>query len=163
MYRIGNGYDVHAFTTGDAICLGGVTIPHSKGLKAHSDGDVLLHALIDALLGSVAMGDIGQLFPDNDPQYENIDSRVLLQQVYKQIQERNYKLVNCDCTIVAQRPKMAPHIAAMRANIAQDLRVREDAVSVKATTSEQLGFTGREEGIAVYAVVLLEQSEPNSR
>ncbi|MEH6457207.1 MAG: 2-C-methyl-D-erythritol 2,4-cyclodiphosphate synthase [Cocleimonas sp.] len=163
MIRIGNGYDVHAFTEGDFITLGGVEISYDKAFLAHSDGDVLIHALVDALAGALALGDIGQFFPDNDPKYENIDSRILLRHVYSLITEKQYRLVNCDCTIVAQNPKMAPHIEAMRKNLATDLKSQESQISVKATTTEKLGFTGREEGISVYAVVLLENFERESK
>ncbi|WP_231756861.1 2-C-methyl-D-erythritol 2,4-cyclodiphosphate synthase [Microbulbifer elongatus] len=154
--RIGQGIDVHAFGPGDHIVLGGVTIPHEQGLVAHSDGDVLLHALADALLGALALGDIGQHFPDTDDAYAGADSRVLLRHVISLIEQQGYRLVNADATLIAQAPKMAPHIDAMRANIAEDCQVSADAVSVKATTSEKLGFTGRKEGIAAQAVVLLE-------
>jgi len=157
MIRIGNGYDVHAFTTGDYLTLGGVKVPHNKGFLAHSDGDVLIHALVDALAGALALGDIGQFFPDDDPQYENIDSRILLKQVYSSIQAHNYELLNCDCTIVAQAPKMMPHLDSMRKNIADDLASELNQISIKATTTEKLGFEGRQEGIAVYAVVLLQK------
>ena len=157
MIRIGNGYDVHAFKDGDYITLGGVKIPHDKAFLAHSDGDVLIHSLVDALAGALALGDIGQFFPDNDPKYENINSRILLRHVYASIIEKHYRLVNCDCTIVAQNPKMAPHIKMMRENLADDLRSENSQVSVKATTTEALGFAGREEGIAVYATVLIEK------
>lgn len=157
--RIGNGYDVHAFTEGDHIVLGGVKIQHTHGLLAHSDGDVLIHALCDALLGALSLGDIGQHFPDNDTDFKNIDSRVLLKSVYKLIVSKFYKLSNCDCTIVAQSPKMSPYIMAMRQLIAEDLDVSLDQVSIKATTTEKLGFTGREEGIAVYATTLLQKFE----
>jgi len=162
MIRIGNGYDVHAFTEGDFITLGGVKIEHTKAFLAHSDGDVLIHALVDALVGALALGDIGQFFPDNDPKYENIDSRILLRHVYSTVLSKNYRLVNCDCTIVAQNPKMAPYIEAMRENLSADLKSRKHQISVKATTTEKLGFTGKEEGIAVYAVVLLEKYERDS-
>ncbi len=161
MLRIGNGYDVHAFTEGDYITLGGVKIAYDKAFLAHSDGDVLIHALVDALAGALALGDIGQFFPDNDPKYENIDSRILLRHVYSLITDKSYRLVNCDCTIVAQNPKMSPHIEMMRENLTADLSSKIDQVSVKATTTEKLGFTGKEEGIAVYAVVLLERFEKN--
>ncbi|MCQ3830932.1 2-C-methyl-D-erythritol 2,4-cyclodiphosphate synthase [Microbulbifer elongatus] len=154
--RIGQGIDVHAFGPGGHVVLGGVTIPHDKGLVAHSDGDVLLHALADALLGALALGDIGKHFPDTDDAYSGADSRVLLRHVISLIQQKGYRLVNADATLIAQAPKMAPHIDAMRANIAEDCQVSADAVSVKATTSEKLGFTGRKEGIAAQAVVLLE-------
>ena len=153
--RIGQGFDVHAFGPGDHVMLGGVRIPHSHGLKAHSDGDVALHALADALLGALALGDIGHFFPDNDPQWAGADSALLLQAVYRQVRERGYRLGNADITIIAQRPKIAPHIAPMRNRIAALLESDIDTVSVKATTTEKLGFTGREEGIAVTAVVLL--------
>ena len=157
MIRIGNGYDVHAFTEGDYITLGGVKIDHNRAFLAHSDGDVLIHALIDALSGALALGDIGQFFPDNDPKYKNIDSRILLKKVYSVIVKEEYKLINCDCTIVAENPQMAPHIQSMRKNLAEDLKTQISNVSVKATTTEKLGFVGMEQGIAVYAVVLLEK------
>lgn len=153
--RIGQGFDVHAFGEGDKIVIGGVIIPHSRGLIAHSDGDVLLHALCDALLGAAALGDIGRHFPDNDPQYRNADSRALLRMVYAQVKNKGFKLVNADMTIIAQKPKMAPHIRAMREKIAEDLEVSVEVINVKATTTETLGFTGREEGIAALATVLL--------
>ncbi|BBT18347.1 MULTISPECIES: 2-C-methyl-D-erythritol 2,4-cyclodiphosphate synthase [Pseudomonadaceae] len=153
--RIGHGYDVHRFGDGDHITLGGVRIPHRFGLVAHSDGDVVLHALSDALLGAAALGDIGKHFPDTDPQFKGADSRVLLRHVLAQVKGKGWKVGNVDATIVAQAPKMAPHIEAMRAAIAADLEVGIDQVNVKATTTEKLGFTGREEGIAVHAVALL--------
>lgn len=153
--RIGQGFDVHAFGEGDKIVIGGVVIPHSRGLIAHSDGDVLLHALCDALLGAAALGDIGRHFPDNDPQYRNADSRALLRMTYAQVKNTGFKLTNADMTVIAQRPKMAPHIRAMREKIAEDLEVSVDVINVKATTTETLGFTGREEGIAALASVLL--------
>ncbi len=156
MIRIGNGYDVHAFTNGDFITLGGVKIPHDKALLAHSDGDVLIHALCDALLGALALGDIGKHFPDNDPEFSNIDSRILLQRVNEKITAQNYQLVNCDCTIVAQAPKMLSYIDQMRNNLADDLDTSINNISVKATTTEKLGFEGTEQGIGVHAVVLLE-------
>lgn len=155
--RIGQGYDVHAFGTGDKIVIGGVIIPHTKGLIAHSDGDVLLHALADALLGAVALGDIGKHFPDTDMQYKNADSRALLRMVYAKINQKGWKLTNTDMTIVAQAPRMATYIPRMVENIASDLRADISQVNVKATTTERLGFAGREEGIACYAVVLLEK------
>lgn len=155
--RIGNGFDVHAFTKGDHIVLGGVTIPHHQALKAHSDGDVLLHAICDALLGALALGDIGQHFPDTAKQYENIDSCILLQQVYSLICKKGYYLQNIDCIIVAQSPKMMPHIDAMRKNIAKNVNVAIDQVSVKATTTEHLGFEGREEGISAHVVLILSE------
>ena len=159
MIRIGNGYDVHAYTEGDHITLGGVRIPHTKAFLAHSDGDVLIHALCDALLGALALGDIGQHFPDDDANFKNIDRRKLLKHVNDLITTKYYRLLNCDCTIVAQTPKMAPHLKQMKQNLAQDLNVSTNKVSVKATTTEQLGFTGREEGVSVYAVVLLQKFE----
>lgn len=153
--RIGHGYDVHRFGEGEFITLGGVRIPHRFGLVAHSDGDVLLHALSDALLGAAALGDIGRHFPDTDPQFKGADSRVLLRHVFALVQAKGWQVGNVDATIVAQAPKMAPHIEAMRATIAADLGIALDQVNVKATTTEKLGFTGREEGIAVHAVALL--------
>ena len=153
--RIGHGYDVHRFCDGDFITLGGVRIPHKYGLLAHSDGDVLLHALSDALLGAAALGDIGKHFPDTDPQFKGANSRVLLRHVVGIVQAKGWKVGNIDATIVAQAPKMAPHIETMRKLIAEDLQVELDQVNVKATTTEKLGFTGREEGIAVHSVALL--------
>ncbi|WP_426149245.1 2-C-methyl-D-erythritol 2,4-cyclodiphosphate synthase [Pseudomonas sp. DC3000-4b1] len=153
--RIGHGYDVHRFGEGSFITLGGVRIAHRAGLVAHSDGDVLLHALSDALLGAAALGDIGQHFPDTDPRFKGADSRALLRHVVELIHGKGWRVANVDATIVAQAPKMAPHIPGMRQCIAEDLQVELDAVNVKATTTEKLGFTGREEGIAVHAVALL--------
>jgi 2-C-methyl-D-erythritol 2,4-cyclodiphosphate synthase len=153
--RIGHGYDVHAFGDGDKIVIGGAVIPHSRGLIAHSDGDVLLHALCDALLGAAALGDIGTHFPDTDMQYRNADSRSLLRMVYGKVKAKGWQLENADMTIVAQKPRMANYISHMVQNIAADLRANNDQINVKATTTENLGFTGREEGIAAYAVVLL--------
>ena len=153
--RIGHGYDVHRFTDGAFITLGGLQIAHTRGLLAHSDGDVLLHALSDALLGAAALGDIGKHFPDTDPQFKGADSRVLLRHVVSLVRAKGWQVGNVDATIVAQAPKMAPHIERMRALIAEDLGVQLDQVNVKATTTEKLGFTGREEGIAVHAVALL--------
>ncbi|MBH3438644.1 MULTISPECIES: 2-C-methyl-D-erythritol 2,4-cyclodiphosphate synthase [Pseudomonas] len=153
--RIGHGYDVHRFGEGNFITLGGVQIPHTSGLVAHSDGDVVLHALADALLGAVALGDIGKHFPDTDPQFKGADSRALLRHVLGLVQQKGFKVGNVDATIIAQAPKMAPHIDAMRRVIAEDLQVELDQVNVKATTTERLGFAGREEGIAVHAVALL--------
>ncbi|OCL19204.1 2-C-methyl-D-erythritol 2,4-cyclodiphosphate synthase [Gilliamella sp. wkB171] len=153
--RIGHGFDVHRFGGEGPITLAGVKIPYQYGLIAHSDGDVVLHAITDALIGALALGDIGKFFPDNDPQYLGIDSRILLKKVYSTIQAKGYQLVNLDTTIIAQEPKMRPHIDQMRINIAEDLNVHFDQISVKATTTEQLGFTGRKEGIACEAVVLL--------
>ncbi|WP_236198466.1 2-C-methyl-D-erythritol 2,4-cyclodiphosphate synthase [Pseudomonas pseudonitroreducens] len=153
--RIGHGYDVHRFGEGDFINLGGVRIPHKFGLIAHSDGDVLLHALADALLGACALGDIGKHFPDTDPQFKGADSRALLRHVLSLVEAKGWKVENVDTTIIAQAPKMAPHIQSMREAIAADLKVELEQVNVKATTTEKLGFTGREEGIAVHAVALL--------
>ena len=153
--RIGHGYDVHRFGEGDHVILGGVRIEHSMGLLAHSDGDVLIHALCDALLGAIAAGDIGRHFPDTDPANANIDSRVLLCRVMDLVRAQGLVLGNADITIVAQEPKLAPHIPAMVENLAADLQVGPGQVNVKATTTEGLGFAGREEGIAVHAVVLL--------
>ena len=153
--RIGHGFDVHAFDDGDFITLGGMKIPHSHGLKAHSDGDVALHALADALLGAAALGDIGRHFPDTDEQWKGADSRMLLRHVVSLVSDKGYRVGNVDVTIIAQAPKMAPHIEDMRAVIAADLQVRIDDVNVKATTTEKLGYVGRKEGIAVHAVALL--------
>ncbi|MCB1776322.1 MAG: 2-C-methyl-D-erythritol 2,4-cyclodiphosphate synthase [Candidatus Competibacteraceae bacterium] len=153
--RIGHGFDVHAFGPGEFITLGGVRIPHTHGLMAHSDGDVLLHALCDALLGAAGLGDIGQHFPDNNPEFSNIDSRLLLRRVVGLLQEQQRVVSNVDATIIAQAPRMAPYIPAMREPIATDLGITPDRVNVKATTTERLGYIGRGEGIAVHAVALL--------
>ena len=153
--RIGHGYDVHAFKVGDHIVLGGVSIPHNKAIQAHSDGDVLLHAVCDALLGALALGDIGQHFPDTDARYKGINSRALVRQVMQLVGKQGYTVSNLDITIIAQAPKMAVHTLAMRNNLAADLAVDISRINVKATTTEGLGFTGREEGIAVHAVVLV--------
>jgi 2-C-methyl-D-erythritol 2,4-cyclodiphosphate synthase len=153
--RIGHGFDVHKFGGEGPCMLGGVAVPYEQGLLAHSDGDVVLHAVSDALLGAIAAGDIGRHFPDNDMAYKGIDSRILLRDVYAKVQAEGYHLGNLDVTIIAQAPKMAPHIDGMRAVMAADLQSTIQQVNVKATTSEQLGFTGRKEGIAVEAVVLV--------
>ena len=153
--RIGHGFDVHAFGPGAFITLGGVRIPHSHGLIAHSDGDVLLHALCDALLGAAGLGDIGQHFPDSSAEFKGIDSRILLRRVVVLLQNQGLTVGNVDATIIAQVPKMAPHIAAMREQIAADLGIAPEQVNVKATTTERLGYIGRGEGIAVHAVALL--------
>lgn len=153
--RVGHGYDVHRFGGGDAVTLGGVRIPHDKGVIAHSDGDVALHALCDALLGALALGDIGKHFPDTDPAYKNADSAGLLKRVYALVRERGFSLQNADITVVAERPRLAPHIPKMQQIIAKVLDTGIDIISIKATTSEKIGFIGREEGIAAYAVVLL--------
>lgn len=157
MFRIGHGFDVHAFDqqSKGPITMGGIKIDYEHDFLAHSDGDVLLHAICDALLGSLALGDIGKHFPDTSDEFHKIDSKILLQRTYALIKEQGYKLVNLDSTIIAQAPKFAPHIETMRAKIAELLEAQIDQVSVKATTSEKLGFTGRKEGIAVEAVCLL--------
>ena len=153
--RIGQGYDVHAFGDGDHLVIGGVRIEHTRGIVAHSDGDVVIHALCDAIFGALALGDIGQHFPPSDPRWRNADSREFLRHAAGLMKQNGYALGNVDVTVVCERPKIAPHAAAMRANLAADLECGIDRISVKATTSEKLGFTGREEGIAAQAVVLL--------
>ena len=155
--RIGHGYDAHCFAAGERLVLGGVDIPFDKGLAAHSDGDVALHALCDALIGAGGGGDIGKHFPDSDPQYKNIDSRVLLRSVIATLGGQGLTVGNVDVTIVAEEPRLSPHVAQMRANIAADLGIDADRVNVKATTTEKMGFVGRGEGIAAHAVVLLEE------
>ena len=154
--RIGQGFDVHAFQDGGTLMLGGVTVPYDRSLEAHSDGDVVLHALCDALLGAAGLGDIGRHFPPDDVAWENIDSRILLRKTCEQVTEKNYQVANADITVVAQAPKLAPYIDAMCQHISADLQVDVAQVNVKATTTEHLGFTGRGEGIAAFAVVLLE-------
>jgi 2-C-methyl-D-erythritol 2,4-cyclodiphosphate synthase len=154
--RIGQGFDVHRLVAGRKLVIGGVEIAHDKGLLGHSDADVLLHAVCDALLGAAALGDIGKHFPDSDARYKGIDSRELLRHVAALVKSKGYRVVNVDATIIAEAPRMAPHIAAMCANIAADLGLAVDAVNVKATTTEQLGFTGRGEGIAAQAICLIE-------
>ena len=156
--RIGQGFDVHAFGDGDYVMLGGVRIAHDRGVVAHSDGDVVIHALCDALLGALALGDIGQHFPPSDPRWKDADSRAFLRHCNALIGTRGWRVGNADITVVCERPKIGPHAGAMRAVLADDMGIAEDAVSVKATTSEKLGFTGRGEGIAAQAVVLLVQS-----
>ena len=156
MIRIGHGYDVHPLVAGRDLILGGVKIPHNKGLHGHSDADVLIHAICDACLGAAGLGDIGRHFPDTDAQYKNIDSRKLLRKVKETIAERGWKIANVDSTIVAQAPRIAPHLPQMIQNIAADLDIPQESVNIKATTTEKLGFAGREEGIAAHAVVLLE-------
>lgn len=156
MLRIGHGFDVHRFGDGDHLMIGGVAIPFVHGFVAHSDGDVLLHAVCDALLGACALGDIGRHFPDTDPAWAGADSRALLRRVVALVREAGYRVGNLDATVIAQAPKLAAHIAAMQECLAADLGVGQEAVNVKATTSERLGFTGRGEGIAAEAVVLLE-------
>jgi 2-C-methyl-D-erythritol 2,4-cyclodiphosphate synthase len=157
--RIGHGYDVHAFGPGNFVTLGGVRIAHDQGLIAHSDGDVALHALCDALLGAAGLGDIGQHFPDTDPRWCNADSRDLLRRVRALLTEGGLTPANVDLTVLAQAPRIVPHVAAMRAHIAADLGLPEDRVNVKATTTEGLGFVGRREGIAVHAVALLREAD----
>ena len=157
--RIGHGYDVHRLIAGRALIIGGVTIDHPLGLLGHSDADVLLHAVMDALLGAAALPDIGRQFPDTDPAYAGADSRVLLRQVAAFLREKGYAVGNVDATIIAQRPKLSPHMAAMRRNIAEDLGISAEQVNVKATTEEHLGFTGAEEGIAAHAVCLIGRAE----
>ena len=156
MIRIGHGYDVHPLVAGRDLILGGVKIPHSKGLHGHSDADVLIHAVCDACLGAAGLGDIGRHFPDTDAQFKNIDSRKLLRKVKEAINERGWKIANVDSTLVAQAPRIAPHLPQMIQNIAADLDIPQESVNIKATTTEKLGFAGREEGIAAHAVVLLE-------
>ena len=157
MLKIGQGLDVHSFTTGDFITLGGIKIPHTHGIKAHSDGDVLLHALSDALLGALALGDIGQHFPDTDPKFKGADSTVLLAHVYQLVQDKGYRLINADMTVICEAPKLAPHNLAMRERIAGVLGVNMDCISIKATTNEKMGYLGRGEGIFASSVVLLQK------
>lgn len=161
-FRIGQGYDCHALVEGRPLILGGVTIPHHKGLLGHSDADALLHAITDALFGAAALGDIGRHFPDTDPQFKGADSRVLLREAGKRLAAAGYRVGNVDATIIAQAPKMAPHIGAMVAHIAEDLGISPEQVNVKAKTNEKMGFLGREEGIATEAVALIyRQNEGN--
>jgi 2-C-methyl-D-erythritol 2,4-cyclodiphosphate synthase len=157
MFRIGQGFDVHQLVEGRPLIIGGVRIPYEKGLLGHSDADVLLHAVADACLGAIGAGDIGKHFPDADDRYKDADSALLLKQVWELVKQQGYELVNLDCTIIAQKPKMAPHIEQMKENIANLLEGKPSQVNVKATTTEKLGFTGREEGIAAQAVVLLQK------
>jgi len=157
-FRIGQGFDVHAFGPGDHVMLGGVRLPHSLGIVAHSDGDVLIHALCDAILGALALGDIGRHFPPSDPQWKGTDSRRFLAHCVALAAERGWRVGNVDATVIGERPKVGPHAEAIRATLAGDLGVEVDVVSVKATTTERLGFTGRGEGLAAMAVVLLERA-----
>lgn len=157
-FRIGTGYDVHAFGEGDHVVIGGVALPHTHGLVAHSDGDVLIHALCDALLGALALGDIGQHFPPGDPRWAGVDSRELLRAVVAMLHERGWQVGNVDAVVICERPKLLPHVATMRERLAVDMGIAPEAVGVKATTSEKLGFTGRSEGIAAQAVALLARS-----
>jgi 2-C-methyl-D-erythritol 2,4-cyclodiphosphate synthase len=160
MIRVGHGYDVHAFAADRALVLGGVHVPYERGLAGHSDADVLLHAICDACLGAAALGDIGRHFPDGDPAFQGIDSRILLRRVTEMLAQAGWKVGNVDATVVAQVPKLAPFVEGMRQNIAAGLGVPVEAVNVKATTTEGLSFVGREEGIAAHAVVLLSQVSP---
>lgn len=155
--RIGHGYDVHRLVEGRELIVGGVHIPYEKGLLGHSDADVLLHAVSDALLGAAAMGDIGGMFPDNDPEYLGADSLVLLRQVFQRLRDNGYSVINVDCTVIAQKPKMKPYIPEMRMNIAAALSTDADNISVKATTEEEMGFTGRGEGISAHSVCLIDK------
>ena len=157
--RIGHGYDAHRFGEGDAVVLGGVTIPHNQTLIAHSDGDVLVHALCDALLGALGLGDIGAHFPDSDAAYRDIDSRLLLRRVMERLDGQHHKVINVDATVIAQSPKLAPYIDTMRDNLASDLSIDSQRVNIKATTTEGMGFAGRGEGIAAHAVVLIDQTK----
>jgi 2-C-methyl-D-erythritol 2,4-cyclodiphosphate synthase len=157
--RIGHGYDVHAFEPGNHVTLGGVRIPHTQGVRAHSDGDVVLHALCDALLGALGLGDIGQHFPDSDPRWKGADSRVFLCHCRQLLQEHRYRLVNADITVLAEAPRLGTHRIQMRANIAADLETTADRINIKATTSEGLGALGRSEGLAAHAVVLLARAD----
>lgn len=157
--RIGHGYDAHRLVSGRALILGGVSIPHDRGLLAHSDGDALIHAICDALLGAAALGDIGKFFPDTQTEWKGVDSRVLLREVVAMLEQKGLLIANVDATIVAQRPKLAAYFAAMRENLAADLKVAIDTVNVKGTTTEGMGFAGREEGIAAHAVALLRACE----
>lgn len=156
--RIGHGFDVHAFGDGEHLMLGGVRVPHTRGVLAHSDGDVVIHALCDAILGALALGDIGRHFPPSDARWQGADSRMFLRHCATLARERGWRLGNADVTVVCERPKIGPHADAMRANLAHDLGVDVDAISIKATTTETLGFTGRGEGIAAHAVCLLERT-----
>ncbi|HEX9811620.1 MAG TPA: 2-C-methyl-D-erythritol 2,4-cyclodiphosphate synthase [Burkholderiales bacterium] len=155
MMRVGQGFDVHALVPGRRLVLGGVHIPHTLGLAGHSDADALLHAICDACLGAAGLGDIGRHFPDSDRQYKDIDSRILLRRVHASISKAGWQVANVDATVIAQAPRLAPHLPAMQQNVAQDLGISVDQINIKATTTERLGFTGREEGIAASAVVLL--------
>ena len=157
--RIGHGYDVHRFTDGDSLVIGGIRIPYDKGFLAHSDGDVLIHAVCDALLGAAGRPDIGNLFPDTAKEFENIDSKILLKDVLCRIKDKNFEIEYIDCTIIAQAPKMAPHIQNMRCTLANTLDISVDMINVKATTEEKLGFTGRKEGIAAHSVCILRSKE----
>jgi 2-C-methyl-D-erythritol 2,4-cyclodiphosphate synthase len=154
--RIGHGFDAHRFGEGDSVTIGGIAIPHSQGLIAHSDGDVLIHAICDAILGAMALGDIGKHFPDNDPAFKNIDSAELLKSVMQSANDKGYVVGNLDCTVIAQAPRLGSHIPAMQSKLSGLLNVEVDAVNVKATTTEKMGYTGRGEGISAHAVVLMQ-------
>jgi len=154
--RIGHGFDAHRFGEGDTVTIGGISIPHSQGLIAHSDGDVLIHAICDAILGAMALGDIGKHFPDNDPAFKNIDSAELLKSVMQSANKKGYVVGNLDCTVIAQAPRLGAHIPAMQTKLAGLLNIEVDAVNVKATTTEKMGYTGRGEGISAHAVVLMQ-------
>jgi len=154
--RIGHGFDAHRFGEGDSVTIGGIAIPHSQGLIAHSDGDVLIHAICDAILGAMALGDIGKHFPDNDPAFKNIDSAELLKSVMQSADQKGYVVGNLDCTVIAQAPRLGAHISAMQTKLAGLLNVEVDSVNVKATTTEKMGYTGRGEGISAHAVVLMQ-------
>ena len=154
--RIGHGFDAHRFGEGDSVTIGGVAIPHTQGLIAHSDGDVLIHAICDAILGAMALGDIGKHFPDNDPAFKNIDSAELLKSVMQSASDKGYKVGNLDCTVIAQAPRLGAHIPAMQTKLSGLLNVESGAVNVKATTTEKMGYTGRGEGISAHAVVLMQ-------
>jgi len=154
--RIGHGFDAHRFGEGDSVTIGGVAIPHTQGLVAHSDGDVLIHAICDAILGAMALGDIGKHFPDNDPAFKNIDSSELLKSVMQSASDKGYKVGNLDCTVIAQAPRLGAHIPAMQTKLSGLLNVESGAVNVKATTTEKMGYTGRGEGISAHAVVLMQ-------
>jgi 2-C-methyl-D-erythritol 2,4-cyclodiphosphate synthase len=156
--RIGHGFDAHRFCEGDHVMMGGIRIPHTQGVEAHSDGDVLLHALCDALLGAAGLGDIGHFYPPSDDQFKGMDSRIFLRDVYEKVKAKGYALGNADVTIVAQAPKMSPYRDAMRACVAEDLGVPEDLINIKATTTEGMGYIGRKEGLVVYAVVVIVRS-----
>jgi 2-C-methyl-D-erythritol 2,4-cyclodiphosphate synthase len=157
MYRIGQGYDVHRLEEGETLWLGGILIPHTKGTVAHSDGDVLIHAICDALLGAVSLGDIGTHFPDTSEKFKNIDSKILLTETYGLVQNKGFEIVNIDSTVSAQQPKLKPFIPEMKRMMADTLQIKPELISVKATTTEQLGFEGREEGISARAIVLLQK------
>ncbi|MBU2497917.1 MAG: 2-C-methyl-D-erythritol 2,4-cyclodiphosphate synthase [Proteobacteria bacterium] len=163
MFRVGFGYDAHRLVEGRALIIGGVPIPHHHGLLGHSDADVLTHALIDAILGALAMGDIGQHFPDTDPAYKDLSSLVMLEKVMTWVAEKGYRIMNVDSTIVAQGPRLAPYVKAMRERLSEALRTQAQQISIKATTSEGMGFCGREEGMAAYAVVSLIRAEDNNK